>query len=232
MRNTPRPFSFELGVNPYSYGSCFVKFGHTQVYVTVSLSEEVPPFLKGKNQGWLTAEYSMLPGSSNQRVPRERKGASGRTQEIQRLIGRSLRACLDFTKLGPRSLTVDCDVIVADGGTRTASINGGMVCLLQAVDRLMKEKVLLENPIHQWVAALSIGLDQERNILADLNYQEDSQCITDLNLVLTEQGGMVEVQATAEKGTYTAEELQQMLACGKMAMKDIFAQMHLIQKKF
>lgn len=221
-RETPRPFQFTLNINPHVLGSCLVEFGLTKVYVTVSCEETVPPFLKDKNQGWLTAEYAMLPGSSSQRIQRERKGPSGRTQEIQRLIGRSLRGVIDLQKLGPRTLTIDCDVLVADGGTRTSSINGAYLALYSAIQKLLKQQKITENPLKETLAAISIGIMPNRDILADLNYEEDSSCSTDMNLVMTQSGHFLEIQGTAEGAAYSQEELQGMIQCGRSALAKIF----------
>lgn len=187
------------------------------------VEESVPPFLKGKGSGWVTAEYSMLPGSSDHRIRRERKGTGGRTQEIQRLIGRSLRAIVDLNKLGERSILIDCDVLVADGGTRTTSISGAYVALKMAVDLLVKTGKLSESPIKEPLAALSVGVDKERNIIADLNYAEDSTCETDMNIVMTQSGKFIEIQGTAEGEPFSAEELQSMLDCAKIALKNVFS---------
>lgn len=221
-RTEPRTVKFSAGINPYAAGSVMAEFGQTKVHITAMAEESVPPFLKGKGTGWVTAEYSMLPGSSDHRIRRERKGASGRTQEIQRLIGRSLRAIVDLNKLGERSILIDCDVLVADGGTRTTSISGAYVALKLAVDKLLKEGLLKENPIKESLAALSIGIDKERNIIADLNYQEDSSCETDMNIVMTKSGKFVEIQGTAEGEPFSFEELQMMLECAQTALKDVF----------
>src|SRR5690606_21450182 len=169
-RDTPRPIKFTTGINPYAAGSVIAEFGNTKVHITANVQESVPSFLKGKGQGWVTAEYAMLPSSTHTRSDRERKGPSGRTQEIQRLIGRSLRSIVDMKKLGERSILIDCDVIVADGGTRTTSISGAYVALEMAVKKLMSSGLLSENPIKDGLAAISIGINNADEVIADLNY--------------------------------------------------------------
>lgn len=218
-RDTPRPIRFTAGINPYAAGSVIAEFGNTKVHITASVQESVPPFLKGKGQGWVTAEYAMLPGATHTRSDRERKGASGRTQEIQRLIGRSLRSVVDMTKLGERSILIDCDVIVADGGTRTTSISGAYVALEMAVKKLMQSGLLKENPIKEGLAAISIGLTKNFEVIADLNYEEDSSCGTDMNIVMTSSGRFVEVQGTAEGEPFSMEHLTSLLACAQTALK-------------
>ncbi|MFL5783337.1 MAG: ribonuclease PH [Bacteriovoracaceae bacterium] len=217
-RETPRPIKFTPSINPYAYGSVMAEFGNTKVHITASVQESVPPFLKGKGQGWLTAEYAMLPSSTHTRSERERKGPSGRTQEIQRLIGRSLRSIVDLQKLGERTIMVDCDVIVADGGTRTTSISGAYIALEMAVRRLMKEGLLKENPIREGLSAISIGVNKSGEIIADLNYEEDSSCGTDMNVVMTSNGKFVEVQGTAEGAPFSMDELQALLSCAQKAL--------------
>ncbi len=218
-RETPRPIKFTPGINPYAAGSVMAEFGNTKVHITASVQESVPPFLKGKGQGWVTAEYSMLPSSTHTRSDRERKGPSGRTQEIQRLIGRSLRSIVDLAKLGERSILIDCDVIVADGGTRTTSISGAYIALEIAVRKLLKTGLLKENPIKDGLAAISIGISRNDEIIADLNYEEDSTCGTDMNIVMTSSGKFVEVQGTAEGEPFSMEHLQDLLTCAQSALK-------------
>ncbi|MCQ8897341.1 ribonuclease PH [Limnobacter humi] len=207
-----RPVSLERRYTKHAEGSVMVRFGDTHVLCTCSVEDKVPGFLKGQNQGWLTAEYGMLPRSTHSRMDREAaKGKqSGRTQEIQRLIGRALRAAVDLNKLGERTLKIDCDVIQADGGTRTASITGAMVAVADAVGTLLKSGALAESPIVQFVAAVSVGVVNGQVVL-DLNYDEDSNCETDLNVVMTEAGGFVEVQGTAEGVAFSRGELNSML---------------------
>jgi ribonuclease PH len=218
-RDSPRLIKFTPNINPYAYGSVMAEFGNTKVHITASVQESVPPFLKGKGQGWLTAEYAMLPSSTHTRSDRERKGASGRTQEIQRLIGRALRSVVDMTKLGERTIMVDCDVIVADGGTRTTSISGAYVALEMAVKRLMKEGLLKENPIKDGLCAISVGINSKNEVIADLNYEEDSSCETDMNIVMTSSGKFVEVQGTAEKEPFAMDHLNALIACAQTALK-------------
>lgn len=218
-RETPRPIKFTTGINPYAAGSVMAEFGNTKVHITATVQESVPPFLKGKGTGWVTAEYSMLPSSTHTRSDRERKGPSGRTQEIQRLIGRSLRSIVDLAKLGERSILIDCDVIVADGGTRTTSISGAYIALEIAVRKLIKEGLLKESPIKEGLAAISIGISTRGEIIADLNYEEDSTCSTDMNIVMTSSGKFVEVQGTAEGEPFSMEELQSLLSCAKTSLK-------------
>jgi ribonuclease PH len=220
-RDTPRPIKFTPHINPYAHGSVMAEFGNTKVHITASVQESVPPFLKGKGQGWLTAEYAMLPSATHTRSDRERKGPSGRTQEIQRLIGRSLRSIVDLTKLGERTIMLDCDVIVADGGTRTTSISGAYVALEMAIKKLMKDGLLKENPIKEGLAAISIGINKNDEIIADLNYEEDSSCGTDMNIVMTSNGKFVEVQGTAEGEPFSMEHLQALLACAQTALKTV-----------
>ena len=223
-RENPRPIKFTPAINPYAHGSVMAEFGNTKVHITASVQESVPPFLKGKGQGWLTAEYAMLPSSTHTRSDRERKGPSGRTQEIQRLIGRALRSIVDLAKLGERTIMIDCDVIVADGGTRTTSISGAYVALEMAVKKLMKDGLLRENPIREGLAAISIGINKSGEIIADLNYEEDSSCGTDMNIVMTSGGKFVEVQGTAEGAPFSMEELQALLACAQKALNVVMTE--------
>ena len=222
LRNTPRAVRFTPNINPYAAGSVIAEFGNTKVHITASVEESVPPFLKGKGEGWVTAEYSMLPSSTHTRSRREREKVSGRTQEIQRLIGRSLRSIVDLKKLGERSILIDCDVIVADGGTRTTSISGAYVALEFAVKKLIKDGKISTSPIKEQLAAISIGINKDGNVIADLNYEEDSTCQTDMNIVMTKSGRFVEVQGTAEKEPFSEEALMQILSCAKDSLKTIF----------
>ncbi len=230
-RDTPRPIKFTPHINPYAYGSVMAEFGNTKVHITASVQESVPPFLKGKGQGWLTAEYAMLPSATHTRSDRERKGASGRTQEIQRLIGRSLRSVVDMSKLGERTIMLDCDVIVADGGTRTTSISGAYVALEMAVRRLMKEGLLKSNPIKEGLCAISIGINSNNEIIADLNYEEDSTCGTDMNIVMTSSGKFVEVQGTAEKEPFSMDQLTSLLNCAQSALKVVVKEQQAVLEK-
>ncbi len=230
-RETPRPIKFTPSINPYAHGSVLAEFGNTKVHITASVQESVPPFLKGKGQGWLTAEYAMLPSSTHTRSDRERKGPSGRTQEIQRLIGRALRSVVDLNKLGERTIMLDCDVIVADGGTRTTSISGAYIAMEMAVRKLMKDGLLKENPIREGLAAISIGITKSGEIIADLNYEEDSSCGTDMNIVMTSNGKFVEVQGTAEGAPFSMEELQALLDCAKTALTIVMKEQRSILDK-
>ena len=200
-----RNIQFTRHYTKHAEGSVLVECGDTKVICTASIVEKVPAFLKGKNQGWLTAEYGMLPRSTGSRMDREaaRGKQSGRTQEIQRLIGRSLRAAVDLDKLGERTLHIDCDVIQADGGTRTASITGAFVAVHDAIGTLLERGLLIESPIRDFVAAISVGIYQGVPVL-DLDYLEDSDCDTDMNVVMTGRGSFVEVQGTAEGATFRA----------------------------
>ena len=206
----------------HAEGSVLVKFGDTHVLCTASVEEKVPGFLKGKNQGWVTAEYGMLPRSTGSRMDREaaRGKQSGRTQEIQRLIGRSLRAIIDLEKLGERSIHIDCDVIQADGGTRTASITGAYVALHDAVSTLLTSGKISENPLKQAVAAISVGVYKGAPVL-DLDYIEDSDCDTDMNVVMTADGGFVEIQGTAEGEPFTREAMNAMLDLAASGITDL-----------
>jgi ribonuclease PH len=214
-----RTVIFEPGFTRHAEGSCLVSFGDTRVLVTASIEDRVPPFLRGKGQGWVTAEYGMLPRATHTRGNREAaKGKqSGRTQEIQRLIGRSLRAVVDLPKLGERQITVDCDVIQADGGTRTAAISGAWVALRLAVDTLKLEK----DPIEKQVAAVSCGIHDGQAVL-DLDYEEDSAAGCDGNFVLTNDGGIVEAQVTAEGECYDEEGLLRLLRLARIGCNEIF----------
>lgn len=230
-RDTPRPIKFTPGINPYAAGSVIAEFGNTKVHITANVQESVPPFLKGKGQGWVTAEYAMLPSSTHTRSDRERKGASGRTQEIQRLIGRSLRSIVDMTKLGERSILIDCDVLVADGGTRTTSISGAYIALEMAVRKLMAQGLIKENPIKESLAAISIGINKNDEVIADLNYEEDSSCGTDMNIVMTGSGKFVEVQGTAEGEPFSMEHLNALLSCAQTALKVVMKEQQAVLEK-
>jgi ribonuclease PH len=214
-----RAVSLTPGFSSHAEGSCLVKFGDTHVLVTASLEEKAPPFLKGTGKGWVTAEYGMLPRSTHDRMRREAAAGkqSGRTQEIQRLVGRSLRAVCDLSALGERQITIDCDVLQADGGTRTAAITGGFVALSQCVGFMKKTGLLTAPIIKDHVAAISCGIVQGQPVL-DLDYDEDSTAETDANFVLTGSGGLVEIQGTAEGAPFTEEQLVALL---KLARKGI-----------
>jgi len=218
-----RPISIQPNFTRHAEGSVLVGFGDTKVLVTASVEERVPPFLRGKGEGWVTAEYGMLPRATHTRGSREAaKGKqSGRTQEIQRLIGRSLRAVCDMKAMGERQIVIDCDVIQADGGTRTASISGAWVALRLAVNGLMAAGKLSADPIRQKVAAVSCGIYQGTPVL-DLDYPEDSAADADANFVLLENGHIAEVQATAEHATYDEEALLRLLRLARIGCTDIF----------
>jgi ribonuclease PH len=211
-----RPVTLETGVNRYAEGSCLVSFGHTRVLVTASLEEGVPPFLRGRGQGWVTAEYGMLPRATHTRGRREAAQGkqSGRSQEIQRLIGRSMRAVVDLKALGERQITLDCDVVQADGGTRTAAITGGWVALKLATRHLLEEGVIAADPILDHVAAISCGVFEGGAVL-DLDYEEDSNAEADANFVLTGSGDIVEIQATGEKRGFTRDEFEQLFSLAR-----------------
>jgi ribonuclease PH len=219
-----RAISIETAFTKHAEGSVLISFGDTKVLVTASLEERVPPFLRGKGEGWVTAEYGMLPRATHTRGNREAaKGKqSGRTQEIQRLIGRSLRAVVDMKKLGERQITIDCDVIQADGGTRTASISGGWVALRLAVDKLMASGAIVEDPITAQVAGISCGIYEGTPVL-DLDYIEDSNAHADANFVLLDDGNMAEVQATAEGATYDEEALLRLLRLARIGCGEVFS---------
>ena len=206
----------------HAEGSVLVEFGDTKVLCTASVEEKVPGFLRGKNEGWVTAEYGMLPRSTGSRMGREaaRGKQSGRTMEIQRLIGRSLRAALDLKALGERSITIDCDVIQADGGTRTASITGAFVALQDAISFLIKKKKIKKNPLHGQIASVSVGIYKGTPVL-DLDYDEDSNAETDMNVVMNDLGAYIELQGTAEGHAFRPEELQAMLALASDGIKSL-----------
>jgi ribonuclease PH len=222
--NELRPMSFERDFTDMASGSCLVSFGNTRVLCTASIDEDVPRWMKGNGKGWVTAEYSMLPGSSPERVKREVKDGkpSGRTQEIQRLIGRALRSVCDMRLLGERQVIVDCDVLQADGGTRTASICGGFVALHDALTRVQQAGLIQEHPLTAFCAAISVGIVNGQPVL-DLPYVEDSRAEVDMNVVMTSLGGFVEVQGTAEGAPYSREELDQMLVLAEAGITEIIA---------
>ena len=213
--------------NPYAEGSCLIKCGNTHVVCTATVEDKVPSWLKGQEQGWITAEYAMLPRATATRVPRESKKPSGRSQEIQRLIGRSLRAAVDLTKMKDISILVDCDVLQADGGTRTASITGGFVAVSLAVKKLMNDGILQENPIREYVAAVSCDI-YNGEAIADVDYEEDSNAQVDMNFIMTESGKIVEIQGTAEGEPFSEEQFNQMLTLAKQAIKQLTAKQHQI----
>ncbi len=218
-----RPVTLETKVNRYAEGSCLVGFGHTRVLVTASVDDHVPPFLRGKGSGWVTAEYGMLPRATHTRGRREAAQGkqSGRTQEIQRLIGRSLRAVVDLKALGERQMQIDCDVLQADGGTRTASVTGAWVALRLATAHLLAEGVLKADPITDQVAAVSCGVHADQPVL-DLDYEEDSAAEADGNFVLTASGSIVEIQATGERRGFTRPEFDRLFDLARTGCADLF----------
>ena len=217
-----RPVSITPHFLPHADGSALIACGNTKVICTASIDESVPPFLRGKNQGWVTAEYGMLPASTASRMRREAAQGkqSGRTQEIQRLIGRSLRAAVDLSRLGERQILIDCDVVQADGGTRTASITGAYVALHLAVGKLLAAGKLAHNPIREAVAAVSLGIVGGVPLL-DLDYPEDSGCDSDINLVMTASGNIIEIQGTAEGAAFSPAALTQLLALGQQGIAEL-----------
>jgi ribonuclease PH len=222
--NQLRKIALTCHYTRHAEGSVLVEFGDTRVICTASIEDRVPPFLKGKGSGWITAEYGMLPRSTHERMGREaaRGKQGGRTLEIQRLIGRSLRAALNLEALGERTITLDCDVIQADGGTRTASITGSFVALSLAVHRLLKQKKLKTNPLHGQIASVSVGIYKGAPIL-DLDYKEDSDAETDMNVVMNDAGAYVEIQGTAEGHAFRREELDAMLELASAGINDLMA---------
>ncbi|MEG3593199.1 MAG: ribonuclease PH [Pseudomonadota bacterium] len=220
--NAMRPISFIRRFSCHAAGSVLVEFGDTRVLVTASVADQVPRWMKGKGQGWVTAEYGMLPGSTHTRSDREatRGKQSGRTQEIQRLIGRSLRAAVDLKKLGERQITIDCDVLQADGGTRTASITGGMVALVDALNFMKRNGMLTEDPLIAFVAAVSVGVYKGIPVL-DLDYPEDSNADSDLNLVMAEGPKLIEIQGTAEEAPFSRKELNTLLDLGELGIAEL-----------
>ena len=215
-----RPITIETGVNLYAEGSVIIRSGKTHVLCTASVEESVPPWMKGKGEGWVTAEYSMLPRATHTRSKRDREKVSGRTQEIQRLIGRALRAIVDMKALGERSILIDCDVLQADGGTRTASITGACVALTIALKKLIKAGKIQPTVIIDTIGAISVGI-KDGGVLVDLDYNEDSSCDVDMNFVMTGKGAFVEVQGTAEKKPFTKANLDQMTEAATAALAEI-----------
>ena len=223
-----RPVTLERGVARYAEGSCLVSFGNTKVLCTASLEERGPPWLRGSGRGWVTAEYAMLPRATHERTRREVTSGkpSGRTQEIQRLIGRSLRAVVNLPALGERQVTVDCDVIQADGGTRTASITGAWVALADAIAYLKAQEKVTGEPLKRAIASVSVGIYEGVAVL-DLDYPEDSSADTDMNVVIADDGGIIEIQGTAEAEPFTEEEFAAMLKLAKQGIADL----HRLQKE-
>ncbi|MFH1190318.1 MAG: ribonuclease PH [Candidatus Omnitrophota bacterium] len=208
----------------FAEGSCLIEFGNTRVITTASVEETVPPFLKGKKKGWVTAEYSMIPRSCKSRVPREAsKGKlGGRTHEIQRLIGRSMRTVVNMDKLGERTIWIDCDVIQADGGTRCASITGSFISLVLALSKLKKDGIIMEVPVSDYVAAVSVGMLDGAPAL-DLDYEEDSNAEVDMNIVMTGDGRFIEVQGTAEREPFTKNEMEKLLALARGGIEELIS---------
>ena len=219
-----RAVSIERRYTRHAEGSVLIAFGDTRVLCTASVEEKVPPFLRGKGEGWITAEYGMLPRATKERTQREaaRGGQGGRTMEIQRLIGRALRACVDRAALGERTITLDCDVLQADGGTRTAAITGAYVALVDAVNMLRQRGALKKNPIVGAVAAISVGVYRGMPVL-DLDYPEDSACDTDMNVVMNDGGGFIELQGTAEGHAFRRDELDALLALAQKGISELLA---------
>jgi len=225
-----RPVQLTRGFNRYAEGSCLIEIGNTRVMCTASLEEKVPPFLKGQGTGWVTAEYSMLPRATRTRTSREvGKGASGRTVEIQRLIGRSLRSIVSMPNLGERTIWIDCDVIQADGGTRTASITGAYVALVECLGKMKAEKQLREWPLLDQLAAVSVGIVGGQ-VCLDLNYDEDSTAAVDMNVVVTGDGRLVEVQGTAEGDPFSRRQMDGLMDIAVGGAKDLFAKQREILK--
>ncbi len=217
-----REIVFETNINIYAEGSCLVKFGNTQVICTASIDEKTPPWLRGSGKGWVTAEYGMLPRSTNTRIDREsaRGKQSGRTQEIQRLIGRSLRSVINLENLGERQIKIDCDVIQADGGTRTASISGSFVALFLAIDKLKKNYNIEKPIIKNFVAAISVGIIANK-VCVDLDYNEDSKAEVDANFVICDNGKIAEIQATGEEHFFSEEQYKEMFELAKLSIEKI-----------
>jgi len=218
-----REISLTRGVNKYAEGSCLIEMGDTRVHCTATVDNRVPSWLRDSNQGWVTAEYGMLPRATAERTQREVGQRRGRSLEIQRMIGRSLRAIVDLHALGERTIRIDCDVLQADGGTRTAAITGGYVALAEACEYLRDNDLIKRRPLRDQVAAVSVGLVAGEQLL-DVCYEEDARASVDMNIVMTGQGGVVEVQATAEGAPFTVTQLGELIALAQMGLKEIFAQ--------
>ncbi len=215
-----RKVSITRGYIKYAEGSCLIELGNTKVICTATVEENVPPFLKGSGNGWVTAEYGMLPRSCQSRIPRGKD--SGRTYEIQRLVGRSLRAVTEMKKMGERSIWIDCDVIQGDGGTRTASITGSFISLVDALNKIKRSGLIQDIPIREFVAATSVGILKGIPIL-DLNYDEDSQAEVDMNVVMTEKGEFIEIQGSAERKTFNKDEMDKLLTLAKKGIDELIA---------
>lgn len=217
-----RPFSLERQAVKFAEGSCLIKMGDTHVLVAATVEDRVPPFMKGKGEGWVTAEYSMLPRSGRQRNQRDLMKPNGRSMEIQRLIGRALRSVVDLSLLGERTITLDCDAIQADGGTRCASITAAYVALYDAMRWMKDQRMIKQMPLREPIAAISVGISRNAEVL-DLNYDEDSSAATDMNVVMTESGKFVEIQGTAEQDPFSAETLGKMLKLAKKGIDELVA---------
>lgn len=226
-----RPVKFTRNYTKHAEGSVLVEFGDTQVICTASVDDRIPPWLRGKGSGWLTAEYGMLPRSTDSRMGREaaRGKQGGRTVEIQRLIGRSLRACIDMEALGERQIVIDCDVIQADGGTRTASISGAFVALNDAIQSLLNDNKLESNPIHEQIASVSVGIYKDQAVL-DLDYPEDSNAETDMNVIMNASGQFIEVQGTAEGHAFSREEMNNMLELAEKGISEIIKEQNKVMQ--
>ena len=215
-----RPYTLERGFAKFAEGSCLIKMGETHMLVTATVEDRVPPFMKNQGKGWVTAEYSMLPRSGRQRNQRELMKPNGRNMEIQRLIGRALRSVVDMDKMGERTITVDCDAIQADGGTRTAAITGAYVAVYDAMRWMISARMMKQMALREPLAAISVGIYRNQEVL-DLNYDEDSQAETDMNVVMTESGKFIEIQGTAEQDPFSAETLGKMLKLAKKGIDEL-----------
>ena len=215
-----RPYTLERGFAKFAEGSCLVKMGDTHMLVTATVEDRVPPFLKGQGKGWVTAEYSMLPRSGRQRNQRDLMKPNGRSMEIQRLIGRAVRSVVEFEKMGERTITIDCDAIRADGGTRTAAITGAYVACYDAMKWMVDQRMMRSIALREALAAISVGIYRGQEVV-DLNYDEDSQADTDMNVVMTESGRFVEIQGTAEQDPFSAETLGKMLKLAKKGIDEL-----------
>lgn len=218
--NELRPVEIQTDINKYAEGSCLIYCGDTQVICTATVEEKVPPFIKGTGSGWITAEYNMIPRATEKRVQRDREKLNSRSTEIQRLIGRSLRAAIDLEKLGERQIIIDCDVIQADGGTRCASITGGFVALYIAIQKLMKERLLKQNPMKHFISAVSCGY-YKRTCILDLDYQEDSNCDFDINFVMNDKKEVIEIQGTAEGETLPLEKILELYSLAELGNEQL-----------
>lgn len=215
-----RPFTLERGFSKYAEGSCLIKIGETHMLVTATVEDRVPPFMKNKGTGWLTAEYSMLPRSGRQRNQRDLMKPNGRSMEIQRLIGRAMRSVVDLERMGERTITLDCDALQADGGTRTAAVTAAYVATYDAMRWMIKQRMIKEILLSEPIAAISVGIHRNQEVL-DLNYDEDSSAATDMNVIMTESGRFVEIQGTAEQNPFSAETLGKMLKLAKKGIDEL-----------